>query len=60
MLCRRWLFGHLSCRCFATKSVLALYLADALPPWLLGSLADALPSLPLDTYSLGGCFATVA
>jgi hypothetical protein len=33
-------------------------LADALPPWSLGSLADALPRLMRVARSLGGCFAT--
>jgi hypothetical protein len=60
MLCRLWLFGHLSGRCFAVESVLARFLADALPPWSLGSLADALPPLLLLARSLGGCFATTA
>jgi hypothetical protein len=35
-------------------------LADVLPPWSLGLLADALPSLLLDARSTGGCFATAA
>jgi hypothetical protein len=35
-------------------------LADALPPWSLSSLADALPPLLLDDRSMGGCFATAA
>jgi hypothetical protein len=35
--------GPLSGRCFATECVRARFLADALPPWSLGSLADALP-----------------
>jgi hypothetical protein len=72
MLCRQLLFGLLSGRFFAAESVMARFLADALPPWSIGSLADALPlwslslladALPpllLNAGSLGGCFATVA
>jgi hypothetical protein len=41
MLCHHWLVGPLFGRCFAAESVLAHFLADALPPWSLGSLADA-------------------
>jgi hypothetical protein len=40
--------------------VLARFLADALLPWSLGSLADALPPLLPNARSLGGCFATAA
>jgi hypothetical protein len=36
MLCHHWLVGPLSGRCFAAESVLAHFLADALPPWSLG------------------------
>jgi hypothetical protein len=60
MLCRLWLFGHLFGRCFVVESVLARFLADALPPWSLDSLADALLPLLLLARSLGGCFATTA
>jgi hypothetical protein len=35
--------GPLFGRCFATESVWTHFLVDALPPWSLGSLADALP-----------------
>jgi hypothetical protein len=45
------------CRCFAIGGV---FLADALTPWTLGSLADALPPLRLFALFLGGCFATTA
>jgi hypothetical protein len=39
--------------------VLACFQADALSPWSLGSLADALPPLLLlNARSLGGCFVT--
>jgi hypothetical protein len=48
------LLAPLSGRCFATESVRAHFLADALPPWLLGSLADALPP-----WFIGGCFAAI-
>jgi hypothetical protein len=56
------------CGCFAIGGV---FLADALPPWSLGSLADALllrslgsledalPPLQLFALFLGGCFATM-
>jgi hypothetical protein len=44
----------------AAESVLARSLEDALPPWSLGSLTDALPPLLLHACSLGGCFATAA
>ena len=36
MLCRHWLLGPLSGRCFVAESVWTLFLADAWPPWSLG------------------------
>jgi hypothetical protein len=67
MLGRLWIpggcfvaIGPLSGRCFAAENVLARFLADALPPWSLGSLTNALLLLLLVARSLGGCFATTA